>query len=375
MMDTDKLLKKVISSLFDLRRRLAFTRKAANILSTVGKNIVIPAEAESAYRKLWKNLKGGNDTKWLKIYSSVSGIIDIRYVSESVYYNSIEPCLNNKGFSKAYTDKNIYDKLLHGIEMPRTVLRKIGRQFFSSDYIHLSPDDAFRILINSGQFISKPSVESGGGRNVRRWKCINGCIISESTELKSADDMTNEFSADCIFQEILNQNSFYRSFNNTSVNTVRVLTYRSVENERIYVINTVFRVGREGMITDNQASGGYACGVDNNGVLTGFAVDKKSNRYTEVNNVKIPGGVILPEYSRICEKAVLIASEFKYSRLLGLDFCVNSENNPVLIEVNDLNNEINFYQMNGFPLLGDFTDEVISYCIKTPKSFIIDFEI
>jgi hypothetical protein len=53
---------------------------------------------------------------------------------------------------------------------------------------------------------------------------------------------------------------------------------------------------------------------------------------------------------------------------------VDITNQVKLIEINNNNNEINFYQMNRGPLFGKYTQEIINYCQKSRKSFCIDFD-
>jgi hypothetical protein len=75
----------------------------------------------------------------------------------------------------------------------------------------------------------------------------------------------------------------------------------------------------------------------------------------------------------IRDTALEVASCYRYSRLLGLDFAVDKGGEVILIEVNDSNNEINFFQMSSGPLFGTFTEEVVSLCRSLPRSFVIDY--
>jgi len=83
----------------------------------------------------------------------------------------------------------------------------------------------------------------------------------------------------------------------------------------------------------------------------------------------------LLKYDDIISTGLKMAGLYPYQRLLGFDLCVDREGNVRLIEVNNRNNEINFFQMAGEPLFREYTGEVVNWCAGRPKSFLIDFDI
>ncbi|PKP43547.1 MAG: hexapeptide transferase, partial [Bacteroidetes bacterium HGW-Bacteroidetes-12] len=125
----------------------------------------------------------------------------------------------------------------------------------------------------------------------------------------------------------------------------------------------------------NQASGGYACGVSQEGLLTGFCVTKNGGKHNLINNVSLEKGTKLVAFEDVTSRAKEIASKFPYARLLGLDFCVTEGGGTKLIEVNCVNNEINFYQMCNGPLFGNFTEEVILFASENKTSYCFDFNL
>jgi hypothetical protein len=59
---------------------------------------------------------------------------------------------------------------------------------------------------------------------------------------------------------------------------------------------------------------------------------------------------------------------------LGFDVCLDHNGDIKLLEVNNMNNEINFYQMNNGPLFGLFTDEVLRFLTTNLKTIMLDFD-
>ena len=124
-----------------------------------------------------------------------------------------------------------------------------------------------------------------------------------------------------------------------------------------------------GAIVDNQAAGGIACGIGINGQLNCFAINKKGEKFNDINGVCFSDVGEVYKYQEIVALGKELAQKFYYHRLLGFDFCVDKEDKVKLIEVNNRNNEINFYQMNNGPLFREYTKEVVEFCSVNKNSF------
>lgn len=371
-------VKRALVFFYDYNRERALRKKARKIIASCSKSEVFAQPSASAvkkYKAFWKGYSLNARTAWLRIYCNISGIWDHRYVPETIYYNRLEPCLNNKAFSKGHTDKNIYNLFLDDFDLPPTLISNIDGVFYDTEYKPVNQEQIFSYLENESRFIVKPAVDSGGGRKVTIWDKHNERFISNEGNILSHDYLVSVYKENYIIQKVIEQHSFYSHFNPASVNTIRVLTYRSVKDETIKILHCVLRVGKAGSITDNQASGGYACGLTESGELTGIAVDKMGNRFKKVNDADLIPGTGVEGFERILQTSRNLASRFYYARLLGLDLCIDNSGNVRVLEVNNVNNEINFFQMLYGPLFGSYTEEVVTWCSVHDRSFLIDFDI
>ena len=377
-MKTDLMTRKALVFFYDLRKKRALMKKVRKIISSSGRSFSPANPTESTvkeYRALWKPFSWRANTSWLKLYGSISGVWDYRYVPEDIYYNHLEPCLNDKDFSKSYADKNQYPMILGGFRIPETIAcNREGVYYLNSD----KPVPIAKVFERLGEektFILKPAVDSGGGRRVTLWGKRDNLFISNEGEKLSESYLESVYKRNYLFQKVIEQHPFFAGYNHTSLNTLRVLTYRSVRDESIHILHSVMRVGTTGSITDNQASGGFACGLTDEGKLTGMAVDKMGKKYSKVNNTELVCGTHVEGYESIVRTAGEIASRYYYSRLLGLDLCLDRGGEVIVIEVNNVNNEINFFQMLSGPLFGKFTEEVAKWCSEHERSFVIDYQI
>lgn len=156
-----------------------------------------------------------------------------------------------------------------------------------------------------------------------------------------------------IVQDVLAQDPRVAAFSPSSVNTFRVVTMMTPQDE-VIIVNASFRSGVGGGLVDNWSAGGVSVGVDvSKGTLKTFAYDKKSNRYAAHPTSGIVfAGFRIPEWERIKAMATAVQSALPFYRLMGLDLALDRDGAPVLIEINGAPDLAGLEQKAG-PLLKD----------------------
>ena len=89
---------------------------------------------------------------------------------------------------------------------------------------------------------------------------------------------------DFIIQQAFEQHSFFSFFNPTSVNTLRIVSYRDSKGE-IQILNSILRIGLAGSVVDNAHAGGMFVGVSKDGVLGKYVCDQYGRTQTVFNNI------------------------------------------------------------------------------------------
>ena len=368
------MIKKLVHNLTTLRSDLLFSKKLKKLKGN-SKLEGVDQAMRSEYQNYWKSKGLKAKTQYYDLYSNISMNIGPYYVPENLYYSHFEPALNNKAMLKTYSNKNLYQLIYDNKKLfPQVYARAINGSFYSSNYQHLKEIKKLIEEHNPNSFIIKIALDSGGGRGVELFTKKNNQYIGSNGITFDENNLLKDYGSDFIIQEYIAQHSFFKQFNESSVNTIRVFTYRSVKTEEIHILHSILRIGKPGSIVDNQASGGMSCGIKNK-TLNSFAVDKNGIRFTEINGYKFNEQAQIPYFEEVLTCAKNIAAQNHYARLLGLDFCIDQTNNIRLLEVNNSNNEINFYQMNNGPLFGEFTNEIVDWCSSHPKTICIDFSI
>lgn len=111
--------------------------------------------------------------------------------------------------------------------------------------------ECIRFLTGHRDLMLKP-VREYGGYGIRH------ILVEAGNEEKTAEELLNQLP--CLLEERVNQSDRMAWLNPSSVNTMRVVTFRGEQESEL--IMTALRVGREGSIVDNYSSGGLFVKVD-----------------------------------------------------------------------------------------------------------------
>ncbi len=318
----------------------------------------------SEHINYWKNLGFKNiDRRWYLFYTRCSGVDDIKYVPENIYYNSIEPNLNNQYLSLGYADKNMYEKFYGSDLFPDTIIRCINGVFYDKYYNKIDDEIGARsILKNCGATycVLKPAIDSGGGRGVQIVRIDEGGIIDSCNRRVSLGNLVRSYYGNLLIQPKIEQDEFFAQFHDRSVNTMKLYTYYSEYSDEAYVLKSVLRMGIDNSFTDNQSAGGISCGIYPDGRLNSFAFDKYGCKYSEHPDSKlIFEGKVVPNFSEVIQIAKRIQKLNYHFRVLGIDVYIDKRGDTKVLEINTKNNEINFHQLYGGSLFGDLTEEII----------------
>lgn len=290
------------------------------------------------------------------VKSLVPKEFDPRYVSQDLFYPYILRSLNPSKYCGAYEHKGLYHKLLSKISQPYYYINAIGNIICDNQGNRLTDiEDVVQLLVGE-TFIVKPTTDSACGNSVK-------AIHNASRE----DILTilDTYKRDFIVQEICSQSEKTKVFNPSSLNTFRVTTL--FLNDQFSVLNILFRCGRGNVVVDNGGAGGLMCGCDTEGQLMPYALDNDLNKYTESSTGQ-PFGIKISEVKQIIQEIERnIATALPFCSFAGWDFALDSQNRPVMIEVN-LGGSLGLYPgifteqlCNETPLFGDRTEEVITW--------------
>ena len=329
---------------------------------------VLTKEQKNEVQNYFKKFGFDISTEWHDYYTSMTGEFSPKYIPADLMYMVIVPYLNYMPFELSYQDKGMYWQHLPNVRQPRCFLQRMNSFFYDGQHKPISMEEAIQLLQDIPEAIIKPTINSCQGNRVKLITTHEGRLADGQT----VADLFDNYGKDFIIQERVKQCNFLASLNESSLNSMRILTLR-IDND-IIVLSTAIRIGGKGAITDNSYGGGYSCGIKMNGSLkpvgyrltTGEKVDK-------LQNGKPLSGLRIPNFDKVIAKAKELHLALPYLRIIGWDFTIDTDNEPVFIEMNTLPG-IYIMQLNNGPVFGDHTDDLLKKVAKVSHSFTPKFQ-
>lgn len=302
-------------------------------------------------------------TYWHQYLYSRNGIYSEKYIPASVYVSSIIFRLNDLQYSAAYVDKGFYDTLFPDVNRPQTFVKNING-FYYDDRKPISKEEAIYRCSNLKEAVIKPSVFGTWGQGVKLFHTDNGFIPELNM---SVPDLFSQYKKSFIIQSKLEQHPDLAKLNPTSVNTIRVMSYRK-ENE-VIILYAVIRIGRKGKVIDNETAGGIKADID---LLTGRIKGSAFGSPKEKNMPQTDSGAVLdnyliPSFPEVLDFVKNLHLRLPYFRLIGWDISVDANGKPVMIE---WNRAAELSQVAHGPAFGDYTEEILATALKERNTFI-----
>lgn len=292
-------------------------------------------------------------------YSYYNGINSDRYASMDVIFFYILPLLIRNDMIPAYRDKNLFCDILRGIPQPETVVGNRNGIYYGQDGTSVSLRGAVEICRKiGGPCIIKPSICTSEGRMV------------ELLDTSSDDSVGLQFQmygTDFIVQKQTTCHQDMVQFNPTSVNTLRMFTYRDFD-KRIHFMDEVthFRIGKRGAVKDNIGNGGGAVKVRGDG----FAEDSICRyKMMEKGSLLKQFGLSrfhVPSFDRAVQLICSAHERLPYFDVIGWDVAILEDGAPCLIEFN-VPASIEIPTMIGGPFLDRWLDEILDRVVHVKK--------
>ncbi len=292
-------------------------------------------------------------TYWHQYLYSRNGVYSEKYIPASIYNSEIIYRLNKFQFRHAYVDKGFYDTLFPDINRPKTIIKNVNGYYYD-DHKALTLEEAIERCNNLDEAIIKPTLEGTWGQGVKLIRTENGKIPSLNCSIQ---DLFKEYKRSFIIQERFQQHEGMSKLNPTSLNTLRVMSYR--RGNEVVILYAVIRIGRMNQVIDNETAGGIKADVDlATGKIKGVAFGNAKEKLMPKTDV----GTVLDGYQIPCFHKVLdlvrdMQLRMPYFNLIGWDMSVDANGNPAMIE---WNRAAELSQVAHGPAFGEYTEEILS---------------
>ena len=300
--------------------------------------------------------------------SRMSGIKADTYLPRDLSFNYIYPYLVRYEFCPAYADKNIESRVLNikkiqekvDVLVPHSIIYNMNGIFFDDNDEEISEEQAAEILVQFNQdTVIKPSLGTFGGVGVVK---LDHTTLDKTKYLK----IFEEYKKDFVVQEIVKQHPALATFNETSINTMRIVTYRKPNKER-KVLYAIMRFGGKGEFRDNVCAGGGFSVIN----LDGSLKDRIIHIYQTSALNKLPDSVVnkIPYFDKVLEAAIALHGQLPHFDIMGWDFAITPEGHPVLIEYN-IRPGYGIQSGVGPMFSEEELDEIMPHVMNHRKSFV-----
>ncbi|MDG6224283.1 MAG: sugar-transfer associated ATP-grasp domain-containing protein [Candidatus Thermoplasmatota archaeon] len=300
---------------------------------------------------------------WHRMMTWGWGRFELGFVPEDIYYPYLEKSGNYDFLTKAYVDKNNYDRIFGKRAIPETIVHNENGHYSDEDHEDMTFEQAVRrISQEEGEIVIKPSLASGGGRRIFIGKVMGKEFVTDKQRVNIASFL-KDHGPDFIVQRFIDQHHRIACFHPGSVNTIRVMTART--NNSIEHLSMILRVGLGFSRNDNMTTGGLAIGIDISGKMRKRSFDDFFRRYDRHPDTNITfNGYPIPCYDKVLEFTSHLHRKLRYFQFASWDVAFDKKRGPIMVEVNLYGQEIITHQILNGPLFGSDPSRILDECLR-----------
>lgn len=323
----------IIANLIKTLNKRKLSRDLKRVITRNFKDLKVRRKLTKAQKKEVNDFYISMIGKKVPLYSheyfySRTGVFSKDYIPKDFYTLEIRPRANVYGFQAAYDDKNIYDLILAGENLVHTFLKNMNGYYYYEGK-PVSEEEAIKLCQNLDNVIIKPSMELQGN-GVKMLSVKNG---KTNVDDKTIGEVFKQYKHNFLIQERVKQHKDIAALNPSSVNTMRILSYRS--GMEVLIVYSVIRIGRGGQVIDNQCAGGISTTITKDGKLGKAAFGGYSEDDVRVTDSGITlDGYQLPSYDKAIEFVKRLHMKLPYFNIIGWDVSIEENGEPILIEYN-----------------------------------------
>lgn len=331
-----KLLKKLKNTIvrIEILKTYIFEIIAIYKKRNLYKNIKWTEEQQKEFDNYWiKNYGKKISNRWHRLYQSINGVFNVKYIPEILYSTNFEYKLNDYYKANVFSDKGFYDIIFrneidNNWRLPKTYLVRYGEIIYDSNRNIITKQEAEEIIKTIDECVIKPTTDSSSGEGVK--------LLKGYKEIKNNFFNNLEYSYS-ILQEKIIQSVKLSNLNSSSVNTFRIMTY--ILDSQVYVSLITLRIGCRGSFVDNSHAGNLSIAVKKNGILEKIAYQGIGG--TEIHKYKKhPDSNIIFENYKIEEVKNIVKVvkklhlKFPEIGVISWDITLDNNDIPVIIEAN-----------------------------------------
>ena len=287
-----------------------------------------------------------------ELYYEKTGMFSVKFLPKFLYTNYVDEYFNARQEGKYLDNKCYYPTIFAGINQPGFAVMRMGKFWYDSNMNIVSYDEVRRIISEEKELFLKIATESYGGKGVEHISAEKGNMFEQF------ETYVNGVNADIIAQHPIKQHPAYSAINESSVNTIRIMSLLTEEGVKIY--SAILRCGMKGKKVDNITVGGVTCGISEDGTLKKYAYNSKAQKFEKhPTNDFVFEGYKLPYFEQAKEMVMKAHPMVPHFRLVSFDIAIGEDGEPIFVEANLCKGSAEIHEFNNGPLFGDDTEKIL----------------
>lgn len=316
----------------------------------------LSGDEKAKIRQFWKKNYGKTvpmyQYAWLK---SKGYDPDPRYIPDTFWHTKVEPAYTNLQMEKGFSDKNYFETIVGKEHSPETLCRCINGQLLDGEYAPVDLETICRTLREEPEIICKPSIDSGGGRNIR-------FLRSEEVTAEQLRALMEEYQGNFVVQKILKQHAFMQRLNPNSLNTMRIVTF--LFQGEVHLLYAGSRIGTPESRVDNTVAGGVYVQLHKDGTMMDFAFWEDRETHELLKLPKLPNGLEfanakIPYWQEIMDLLRKLHYKLPHFHIIHWDVAIREDGTPIIVEYNLIDSTPFPDQLGNGPTFGDLTEAVL----------------
>ncbi|MBR5947730.1 MAG: hypothetical protein IKZ82_03635, partial [Clostridia bacterium] len=232
-------------------------------------------EFDEVVLKYWSKYGVKPKKFYFDLYCDGKEAYDPRYIPDPVWKGNMIEYFNNRNWRSVVSDKGLTGRMLPTSKRPDTIVKNMNGYYYNGDGDEsITMEEAIDLCKNEEHLIIKPSFLSKG-KGITFYDRDSSDRIDLEKTFKNLD-------ANFIVQRIVKQHPDLKRLNESSLNTIRIISFRF--KGEVYILSALLRMGSAGARIDNVSAGGSAVPIKSDGSLYEKSVNRKSNWTTETPN-------------------------------------------------------------------------------------------
>ena len=258
------------------------------------------------------------------------------FLPQGAYYNFCKGGLESSSYRIIVNDKILFHDFMEYYELPtsKVLFAFRNNHFFINK--KLVDEEAIDILLlglkDDIVFMKLPSAGAANGVFVIKKKYDDYFFNDEKV---NAEWIKNKYKGNSVFfEERIEQDPIFKSYNPDTINTVRILTKNY--SGKIEIVSAAARFGRKGQFVDNIHAGGIGVSINlESGCMERYGArrfDSKKYLYHPDSGFEF-NGVQVPQWEQIKKLVLKTVAFLPQFRSLGFDI-VTTTYGPIVLEIN-----------------------------------------